>query len=249
MDFNYAKIRIGNWMYKYCYPLYKLTYFKFKLKTDLDEIRILKELLKEGDYVLDIGANIGFYGRILSNLVGSSGMVYCFEPNRSNFNKLKGNVSGLKNVKLFNNAVSDKSGTLNLYTSKLLNVDHRTYPINNYDKIEEIEAVKIDELIRNGIISKVDLIKIDIQGYELQAFRGMIETIQQNKHLKIIAEFWPHGFLKAKTSAIEIFDFFDSLKFSIKKIEGGSIIPIDRAFVLENNHQPFEYSYNVLIEK
>jgi FkbM family methyltransferase len=249
MDFNYTKIKIGNWMYKYCYPLYKLTYFKFKLKNDFDEIRILKDLLKPGDFVLDVGANIGFYGGILSNLVGNSGMVYCFEPNLSNFNKLKKNVSSLKNVKTFNCAVSDKSGSLKLYTSKLLNVDHRTYPVNNYDKIEEIEAISIDDLVRNGTISKVDFIKIDIQGYELQAFRGMMETIQQNKYIKIIAEFWPHGFLRAKTSAIEIFDFFDELKFSIKKIEDGALIPIDRTFVIENNHQPFEYSYNVLIEK
>lgn len=249
MDFNYTKIKIGNWMYKYCYPLYKPTYFKFKLKNDFDEIIILKEIIKEGDYVLDVGANIGFYGGLLSKLVGNSGMVFCFEPNFSNFNKLKSNVSGFKNVKLFNNAVSDRSGTLKLYTSKLLNVDHRTYPIKNYDKIEEVEAVSIDGLVRNGIISKVDFIKIDIQGYELQAFRGMMETIQQNKHIKIIAEFWPHGFLRAKTSAIEIFDFLDALKFSIKKIESGLITPINRAFVIENNHQPFEYRYNVLIEK
>ncbi len=249
MDFNYTKIKIGNWMYKYCYPVYKHIYFNFKQKNDFDEIQILNKFIQEGDHILDIGSNIGFYARLLSKLAGDKGVVYCFEPNQANFKKLKGNVSSLKNVKIYNKAVSDKNEKLKLYTSKLLNVDHRTYPVNNYDKIEEIDAISIDELVRNGTISKVDFIKIDIQGYELQAFKGMVETIQQNDRVKIIAEFWPHGFLRAKTSAIEIYDFFDSLKFKMMKIEDGVLTPIDRLFVLENNQQPFEYSYNVLIEK
>ena len=78
---------------------------------------------------------------------------------------------------MFNKAVSDKADTLKVYRSKLLNVDHRTYPVSNYDSVEEIESVSIDTLLENRIIEKVDLIKIDIQGYELTAFNGMKKAL------------------------------------------------------------------------
>src|SRR5690606_12592032 len=135
MDFNYTKIKLGNWLFKNCFPIYNYTYSRFKRKSDVSEINVLKNLVKEGHHVLDIGGNIGFYARLLSNLVGHNGKVYSFEPEKTNFKYLQKNTAELKNVKLFNSAVSDKKGILKVYTSKLLNVDHRTYPVNNYDTI------------------------------------------------------------------------------------------------------------------
>ena len=178
MEFNYTKIKLGNLLYKYCFPLYNFTYARFKNKSDVSEIDLLKKLIKPGDHVLDIGSNIGFYAKILSELVGSNGKVFCFEPDATNFKHLKNNAGQLKNIVLFNNAVSDKKDVIKVYRSKLINVDHRTYPINNYDSIEEINGVSIDSLIEEKIIPKVDLIKIDIQGYELFAFKGMVNLLK-----------------------------------------------------------------------
>ncbi len=249
MDFNYTKIKIGNWLYKYCFPLYNITYTNFKNKNDKHEIDLLKKLIKPGDHVLDIGANIGFYAKIISGAVGATGKVYCFEPDATNFKYLKKNTAGISNIRLFNMAVSDKEEIIKVYKSKLLNVDHRTYPVNNYDSVEEISANSIDTLISRKDIEKVDLIKIDIQGFELTAFKGMNNLLSLHTDLKILAEYWPHGFKRAGTSAIEFYDFFDRMNYQFRSLENDKLSPIDREFIVKNNDQPFEFSFNVLIEK
>ncbi len=249
MDFNYTKIKIGNWLYKNCFPLYNFTYTRFKNKNDFHEIELLKKLIKPNDYVLDIGANIGFYAKIISDIVGEKGQVYCFEPDKTNYNYLVKNTSENKNIKLFNLAVSDKSEIIKVYKSKLLNVDHRTYPVNNYDSVEEINANSIDELLKNKSLEKINFIKIDIQGFELTAFKGMQNLLSSNNNIKIIAEYWPHGFKRAGTSAIEFYDFFGKLNYQFKLIDEGKISLLDRNYIVENNDKPFEFSFNVLIEK
>lgn len=249
MDFNYTKIKIGNFLYKYCFPLYNISYSRFKKKNDKNEIELLKKIIQPGDTILDIGANIGFYAKILSQFTTEKGLVFCFEPDSQNFRYLQKNTRGIQNITLLNNAVSDKSDVIKVYKSKLLNVDHRTYPVNNYDSVEEITSVSIDELIDRKIIGKVNIIKIDIQGYELTAFHGMKRLLSSNNHIQIIAEYWPHGFKRAGTSAIAFYDFFDGMGYSFYLIDGDSLTKISKDYIVANNDKPFEFSFNVLIKK
>jgi FkbM family methyltransferase len=249
VDFNYTKIKFGNWLFRHSFPLYNFMYRRFKLSNDADEIALLEELVKPGSHVLDIGANIGFYARILSRLVEKDGRVYCFEPDAVNFRHLQSNTRGLQNVHIYRQAVSDRKGTLKVYKSKLLNVDHRTYPVSNYDSIEETEAVSIDELIAENIIQRPNVVKIDIQGYELSAFRGMEKLLHDSSSLNIVAEYWPHGFRRAGTSALEFFDFFNERGYSFFVIGRNSLKLLDRETVAANNDKPFEFSFNVLIRK
>jgi FkbM family methyltransferase len=205
-------------------------------------------MIRPGYHVLDIGANIGFYAKTLSNLVGTKGKVYCFEPDSTNYKYLVRNTRGIQNIKLFNLAVSNKEEVIKIYKSKLLNVDHRTYPVNNYDSVEEIHAKAIDGMIGKEI-EKVDLIKIDIQGFELSAFKGMRHLLSTNDHIKIIAEYWPHGFKRAGISAVDFYDFFAELGYQFKIIEDEKLRLLNRDYIVVNNDQPFEFSFNVLIEK
>jgi FkbM family methyltransferase len=249
MDFNYTKIKIGNWLFKNCFPIYNMTYARFKLKNDAHEIELMKQIIKPGFHILDIGANIGFYAKLISQMTRNSGQVYCFEPDSINYQYLIKNTKGIENIKCFNLAVSDKKETIKVYKSKLLNVDHRTYPVNNYDTVEEIGADSIDNLIQSGEIKKVDFIKIDIQGFELTAFKGMQKLLSENNHIKILAEYWPHGFKRASTSAIEFYDFFDKMNYQFRLIDNNKLNVITREYIVENNDKPFEFSFNVLIEK
>ncbi len=242
------KLKAGNFLYKNFFSLYNILYRNFKLKNDLYEIELLKKLIKPGDAVLDIGGNIGFYAKILSDLVGDKGKVFCFEPDRINFKHLSKNVIRKTNINLFNCAVSDKNEDLKIYRSKLLNVDHRTYPVNNYDSIEIVKAVSIDSIITSENIQKIELIKIDIQGYELSAFKGMLNLLEKQSP-KIIAEYWPHGFKRAGTSAVEFYDFFIKLNYKFFLITKNSLTEINKDYVIKNNNQPFEFSFNVLITK
>ena len=168
-------ISFGNFLFKNCFPLYKITYKFFKQKQDAFEISLMKQYIKPNDTVLDIGANIGFYAEILSGIIGSKGKVHCFEPDITNFKHLEKRCHDLSNVTVNNKAVADKTQTLKIYTSKKLNVDHRTYKPDDYDQEINIDAVSVDEYLNGQVIN---FIKMDIQGFEMSAVKGMTETAE-----------------------------------------------------------------------
>ncbi len=194
-------IKLGDFLYKNAFPVYNLIYPFFKRKQDKHEIALMKQHIRKGDVVLDIGANIGFYTKILSALVGENGKVYAFEPDKTNYSNLIRNAGHLKNVEFHNKAVSDKTGTITLYHSDLLNVDHKTYATKDFTSTSEIECVAMDDIIPG---QKVDFIKIDIQGYEYFAFQGMQQIFKKNEHLKIITELYPYGL---NNSGTQVTDF------------------------------------------
>lgn len=203
---NTPSVKIGNFLFRHAFPVYNAVYPVFKRRQDKREISIITRYLKAGDYVLDIGANIGFYTRILSRLVGPHGRVYSFEPDTVNFRHLQNNCGKLSNVVLHNKAVGAETGTIRIYTSPMLNVDHRTYPVDDYRSIEEIPCVSPDELFPEN--QRVDFIKIDIQGFEVSAFRGMVRLLARNPGIRILSEFWPHGLAKAGETAADYLQVF-----------------------------------------
>lgn len=222
-------IALGNFLYKNCFPIYKLTYKSFKEKQDAFEISLIKKYTKAGDTVLDIGANIGFYAEILSQQVGEKGRVHCFEPDTTNFKHLQNRCASLKNVSINNKAVADKTQTLKIYTSKQLNVDHRTYKPDEYDQEIDIDAIAIDEYLpfdsAQGDI-KINFIKMDIQGFEMSAVKGMTKTLQ-SPDLKMLSEFWPYGMRKAGTSVLEYFQFLKQNNFFVYLIENKQLVELN----------------------
>ena len=214
-------IKIGDLLYKTAFPIYNFIYPIFKNRQDKREISILKEHIRPGNHVLDIGANIGFYSNILSELVGREGHVHCFEPDRLNFKRLEKNCGRLPNVSLYNKAVSEETGIIKIYKSTLLNVDHRTYPIDEYESVEEIPCVSLDEFLPAN--ERIDFVKIDIQGFETSAFRGMKRILTENPNVKIVSEFWPFGLKKSGNSVEGLLRFFWDLGFQVSIIHESSL--------------------------
>ena len=222
-------IALGNFLFKNCFPIYKMTYKSFKEKQDAFEISLMKKYIKTGDSVLDIGANIGFYAEILSSLVGEKGKVHCFEPDTTNFKHLESRSKNLKNITVNNKAVSDKTETIKIYTSKKLNVDHRTYKPDEYDQEIDIHAISIDEYLLSinstQIDKKISFIKMDIQGFEMSAIKGMHNTLQ-SPDLKLLSEFWPYGMKKAGTSVLDYFNFLKQYQFFIYLIDNNQLVEL-----------------------
>lgn len=241
-------IQLGKFLYKNAFPLYNRLYPVFKRKQDACELKLIGSIVKRGFNILDIGANIGFYTKVFSELVGNEGNVHAFEPETLNFNYLKQNVESKTNVKIVNKAVSDKTGPIKIYLSKMLNVDHRTYPVDDYADVIEINAITIDDYL--GLINSpvVDFIKMDIQGFEMSALKGMEKTLANNPDLKIITELWPYGLKKAGSSAIEILDFANSKKFNIYLITNNQLQLMNKELVLELKVEEKSY-YNVVFSK
>jgi len=158
------------------------------------ETEVVQKIIKKGNVVLDIGANIGYYTLLFAKLVGTEGRIFAFEPDPDNFALLKKNVeiNGYRNIILVQKAVSNKNGNIKLYLSHDNKGDHRIYDSNDGRKCIEIGAVRLDDYFKefNG---RIDFIKMDIQGAEGGAVQGMLNLLNKNGDAKIITEFWPIG--------------------------------------------------------
>lgn len=217
-------IRIGNFLFKHVYPLYNLVYPIFKNRQDKYELELINNHVKSGDTVIDIGANIGFYTKHFAQKVGKNGKVYAFEPDSLNFKRLLANTKHLPQVIAVQAAVSNEDGILKIYKSKMLNVDHRTYPTDDAESVEEIKCIAIDNFIPES--DTPSFIKIDIQGFEYSAFKGMSNTINRSSNLHIISEFWPEGMAKAGASAEKMLAFHSDHNLLPEVIINNNCVPL-----------------------
>jgi FkbM family methyltransferase len=206
--------RFGNIIYNHSFLIYRILYFLYKRISDRKRIILLKDKIKRGMTVLDIGANIGFYTRLFSKLVGEHGRVYAFEPDELNFKYLQLNSRKLNNVNLIKSAVGEKSERIHLYLSDDLNVDHRTYDPGEDRTLREIQCICIDDFLKNR--GNIDFIKIDIQGYDYYAILGMKDTIKRSGEVMILGELWPYGLNKAGIMTEDYLTILEDLGFTIR---------------------------------
>ncbi len=178
------------------------------------ETAYIKKTVRPGFVAVDIGANIGYYTTLLAKQVGEAGRVYAFEPDKENFATLKKNIeaNGLKNVVAENLAVSDRAKVVSLYYSGDKG-DQRTYDSKDGREFVRISATSMDEYFRN-MQSRVDFIKMDIQGSEGEALLGMRELLKVNRDLILNIEFWPFGLEKSGFGVKRIFDVLKDLDLS-----------------------------------
>jgi hypothetical protein len=144
-------------------------------------------------------------------------------------------------------AVSSKTEIIKIYTSKSLNVDHRTYKPDVYDKEMDIRAVSIDDFLPKD--TKVDFIKMDIQGFEMQALKGMLNTLHLNPNAKMISEFWPYGLKKAGSSCSEYFMHLKDLGYSIQILKKNSLQNLTLEEVKKLEPLGEEHYFNIFVFK
>ena len=215
---------VGNRVYEHAFPIYRLCYRTFKAYADRAERQLLKRILSAGDVVVDAGANIGVYSQFLSSCVGPTGVVHSFEPSPENFRRLQSATRKLANVRLSQAAVGECSGRSKLYVSDQLNVDHRTYATEGDSRpAVQIDIVALDDYFKPG--QRVDLIKMDIQGYELHALRGANRVLADNPSAKLLLEFWPYGLKQAGTNWIELIDTLERKNMAVCQITKHGLVP------------------------
>ncbi len=215
---------IGNRAYDHAFPLYVLCYRAFKAYTDRAERKLLRSILATEAVVVDAGANIGIYSQFFSRCVGPTGVVHSFEPAPENFWRLQAATRNLANVRLSQAAVGECSGRSKLYVSDKLNVDHRTYATEGDSRCAvPIDIVALDDYFKPG--QRVDLIKMDIQGYELHALRGTNRVLADNPAAKLLLEFWPYGLQQAGANWLELIDTLRVKNMSVSQITNYGLVP------------------------
>ncbi len=166
------------------------------------EVKLLSLFVTEGDYVVDLGVNMGQYTVPLSRLVGSSGRVLGFEALPSTFELARRIVEKRKNVKLHNIAVSDRRGTcvmkLHFESDGSLNrgltsiIDQETMPSGG--ETIEVDCIPLDEVLADRN-QRIRFIKCDVEGHEFSVIKGAMDIIRQD-HPAIMLEARPASFNK-----------------------------------------------------
>lgn len=152
------------------------------------ELEILNKILKPGMVVFDIGANLGVYSSEASNAVGNKGRVYAFEPIPENLRYLKHNLglNNAKNVEVVPRAIGNKVGKEKIYLSES-NVGTHSMG-GKSKKYIEVETDTIDNFVKQKGLGKVNLIKIDVEGFESQALAGGTKSMSDGK-IPMLIEF------------------------------------------------------------
>ncbi len=151
---------------------------------------IFNSLIKKDMIVLDIGGNIGYFSLLASKLVGKHGKVYVFEPDPTNIIFLKKNIelNKIKNIILVNKCVSNKEGVLTLYLHPKFHSCHSIFKStsNSINHID-VESITLDDMFSNENF-KIPFIKMDIEGGEIEALKGMGKILEKNKVLYLLTE-------------------------------------------------------------
>jgi FkbM family methyltransferase len=183
------------------------------------ETNFFKNHIKPGDVVLDIGANIGYYSILFSRLVGDSGKVFAFEPDKENFSILTRNIASNKATNLVAEAaaVAAEPGSLKLYHSSDKG-DQRIYDPGDGRMFYTVPAMTMDNYFQSKPTGQVQWIKMDIQGAEGYALEGMQNLIRQNKHVSIVCEFWPYGLEKSGYGVDKFFHLIETMMMSFQEL-------------------------------
>lgn len=207
--------KLANLLYKHCYPVYRPLYTSWKALSDRRERDLFRQLAKRDMTIVDVGANIGIYTRFLAKLTGERGHVYAFEPSPDNFTRLCDNVSEFNNLTTVQTAIGDLTGEAALYISEDLNVDHRAYDSGDGRRKIVVPVIRLDDYFTPG--QRIDLMKIDVQGYEYNVLNGARRILKENSEIAIIMEFWPYGLRKAGIDPGKLLDLISSMGFTARK--------------------------------
>lgn len=171
--------------------------------------KIVKELVKEGDVCVDVGASIGYFSLLFGKLVGKTGKVIAIEPVKEQHSWFMGNVANNNMqdiITLYNAAAWDKEELREMETAALLKGSK-----------QKVQCLPLDKILVN--LPKVDFIKIDVDGAEVQTLKGLQKTIAKNKDLKMIVEYFPKYLEAAGNKPEELMELLNK-DFTIKEVIG-----------------------------
>ena len=158
---------------------------------ELDHKWIMEQCLEEGDSILDIGANIGYYVAMEAKLVGSAGKIYAFEPSQKNFNLLMKNLelnSISDQVSCTLGAISNISGTEEFFISDMSNLNTFHKSPNRQYKSVEVPTYSVNKVLIQH--TDIKYIRMDVEGHEVEILRAAIPTLSEpSSDIRIIFEF------------------------------------------------------------
>lgn len=198
-----AVLNLSDWVQQ-------LVYFFGVYEFEKRETNAWIALTEENSTIMDIGSNFGYYS-LLSGAKYESCKIIAFEPAPETFNRLVENINlnNYRNISPYNLGVSLNPGFFTLY---LANDDNSgmtslSMPDSFSGRKVEVEVVNIDDFLMEKSLKNINLVKIDVEGNELNVLRSMQNVIRSDKPI-IFIELLNNQLNKFGHSITQIFDFF-----------------------------------------
>jgi FkbM family methyltransferase len=192
-------------------------------------------LLKPGNIVIDVGANIGAHTLPLAAAVGSSGRIIAIEPTDYAFAKLTANSALNQELQarilaiqaMLTDQVSGLAAP-EIYSSWPLKNEGDIHPLHggSLKTCKGAKVTTLDAVVREINLEHIEIMKIDIDGYECAMLRGARETLQRYRPV-IVMELAPYVLEEHGGSVDEIVDILKSLNYSIKDADTDVLLPLD----------------------
>lgn len=192
-----------------------------------EETERIQKTVQMDDYVVDIGANIGYFTCILAELVGPRGRVFAFEPCPRNYRLLCQNIyqNGFEDrVTVENCAVSYIDGWMTMFLSPISSGMHTLEasmlkrPTYQTQSTLSVKAVRLDSYFQDRI-GLIDFTKIDVEGHEMNVLKGAKHFLEWNCHQVLMVEY---------AASPEVIPYLEERHFRIEKVNEKNLFAYPR---------------------
>ena len=190
----------------------------------------LENFLMPGMTVFDVGANVGVYALFIARRIGPSGVCYAFEPNPDLRKFLEENKKSnrLENIDLNFVGTGETKSLMEF-------VDHRANIGQNHiagggeasKATRKVPIVRLDDFVEEHAIENIDFVKMDIEGFELQALRGFKRTMERCKKIIVHTEIEPRHMKRYGNSPELLMELMQGLGFIGHALTHDGFSPID----------------------
>jgi FkbM family methyltransferase len=207
----YLKLKESRWMMERAFSVYEF----WKTKVFLDIVR-------QGMTIVDVGVNRGYFSLLFAKLMNDKGKVLSFEPNPSSCFWFRKSIqsNGYKCIKLFQYALSDKEGSATLYRGTYSGSSSLFPSLHTKKETITVKTRKLDNVLKDEGIDKVDILKIDVEGADLLVLKGA-ERLLKRQNIKLAMDVD----VKSSQERNQLFDFLKSCDFEVFRI-GKELVPI-----------------------
>jgi FkbM family methyltransferase len=195
------------------------------------ETRLVQAVLGSGDIFLDVGANIGYYSLIAAQIVGAGGQVHALEPIPQNVAALRHTIreNGITNIVVNQVAAGAGPGSLDLFVSdqEFGNSGWASVvPSGRRPKVVIVERMAIDDYLTSRSIDRVNLVKLDIEGGELDAFRGMRSLLALPDAPDLLFEVNPDLLERLGSESRDLTRFIAERGYALYRVELPALEPV-----------------------
>jgi FkbM family methyltransferase len=185
-----------------------------------EESTYFRQHLREGNNVINVGANVGYTASVISEAVGKSGKVVAIEPEPLNFELLTKNMArnGRTNTLPIHAAAGDRTGTIELWRSRDNVGDHRTGDQSDGFDPLTVPLIRLDDLVPPDF--PIKLIASDAQGFDHRIVAGALGIVDSWKPL-VTVEYWPYGIRQIGDDPIAVLDTYIEMAQRIVVVDKG----------------------------